>query len=135
MKKYQKIRFSGDVTSHKNGSARLSIKTVVTMDRTMFMYTSIQFNEYIFSTNLFTMAIYYSVWIYNWIHNMKSGSSAIGIWSRSRFEPVADTLNNCHVWGCPKYVLEPKLQKPGVKIPKWDPRSRRGFNMGFSKMH
>ena len=28
-----------------------------------------------------------------------------------------------------------KLQKPGVKIPKWDPRSRRGVNIGFRKMH
>ena len=37
--------------------------------------------------------------------------------------------------GCPTYVLEPKLQKPGVKIPKWAPRSRRGVNMGFIKMH
>ena len=48
---------------------------------------------------------------------------------------MSETLRNCHVWGCPTHVLEPKLQKPGVKIPKWDPRSRRGVNMGFSKMH
>ena len=33
------------------------------------------------------------------------------------------------------YVQHPKLQKPRVKIPKWDSRSRRGVNMGFSKMH
>ena len=66
---------------------------------------------------------------------MQSGLSAIEIWSRSRFEPVSETLSNFHVWGCPTYVLEPKLQKPGVKIPKWAPRSRRGVNMGFSKMH
>ena len=24
---------------------------------------------------------------------------------------------------------------PGVKISKWDPRSQRGVNMGFRKMH
>ena len=45
------------------------------------------------------------------------------------------TLRKCHVWGCPTYVLEPKLQNPGVKIPKWDPRSQRGDNMGFRNMH
>ena len=66
---------------------------------------------------------------------MQSRLSAIGIWSRSRFEPVSETLSNCHGWGCPTYVLEPKLQKPGVKIPKWAPSSRRGVNMGFNKMH
>ena len=48
---------------------------------------------------------------------------------------MSETLSNCHVWGCPTYVLEPKLQNPVVKIPKWDPRSQRGVNMGFSNMH
>ena len=66
---------------------------------------------------------------------MQSGLSAIEILSRSRFEPVSETLSNCHVWGCPTYVLEPTFQKPEMKMPKWDPRSRRGVNMGFSKMH
>ena len=47
---------------------------------------------------------------------------------------MSETLSNFHVWGCPTYVLEPKLQKP-VKIPKWAPRSQRGVNMGFSNMH
>ena len=66
---------------------------------------------------------------------MKSGISAIEIWSRSRFEPVSETLSNCHVWDFPTYVLEPKLQNPGVHIRKWDPRSRRGINMGFRNIH
>ena len=66
---------------------------------------------------------------------MQSGLSAIEIWSSSIFEPVSETLSNCHVWGCPTYVLEPKLQKPGLKIPLWDPRSRRGVNMCFSKIY
>ena len=48
---------------------------------------------------------------------------------------MSETLSNCHVWFCPTYVLEPKLQNPGVKIPKWDPSSQRGVNMGFRKMH
>ena len=77
----------------------------------------------------------YAVWFYNPISDMQYGLSAIEIWSRSRFEPVSETLSNCHVWGCPTYVLESKLQKPRVKIPKWDPRSRIGVNMGFSKIH
>ena len=77
----------------------------------------------------------YAVWVYNQIPDMQSGLSDIEIWSRSRFEPVSETLSNFHVWGFPTYVLEPKLQKPGVKIPKWNPRIRIGVNMGFSKMH
>jgi hypothetical protein len=48
---------------------------------------------------------------------------------------AADVFANCHVWGCPVFVLEPKLRKSGVKIPKWNPRSRQGVNVGFSRLH
>ena len=87
------------------------------------------------SADIWPMEMYYSISLYKHIHDMQSGLSAIEIWSSSRFEPVSETLSNCHVWGCPTYVLEPKLQNPGVKIPKWDPRSRRGVNMVFIKMY
>ena len=33
------------------------------------------------------------------------------------------------------YVLEPKLQKSGVKIPNWASRSHFGIHVGFSKVH
>ena len=81
------------------------------------------------------MTKYYSVWVYNWIPDIQSGLSAIEIWFRSRFDTVSETISNCHVWGCPTYILESKLQKTGTQIPNWAPRSRRGVNMGFSKMH
>ena len=60
----------------------------------------------------------YDVWIYNMIPRIQSGLSDIDIWSGARLEPVSETLSNCHVWGCPIYVLEPKLQKLGVNISK-----------------
>ena len=66
---------------------------------------------------------------------MNSRLYAIAIWSRSMFEPVLEILRNFHVLGCPAYVLEPKFQNPGVKIPTRYPRNQRGVNMGFSKMH
>ena len=48
---------------------------------------------------------------------------------------MPETLSKCHVWVFPTYVLELKFQKPVVDIPKRDPRSQRGFNIGFSQMH
>ena len=135
LKKQQKIRFSGAGASHQNGAAERAIKTVVTMARSMLMHSALRYPEETFSTDLWPTEMDYAVWVYNRTPDMQSGLSAIEIWSRSRFEPVSETLSNCHVWGCPTYVLEPKLQKPGVKISKCPPRSRRGFNMGFSKMH
>ena len=43
-------------------------------------------------------------------------------------------LTATHVWGSPCYVLDPKIVE-GKKIPKWDPRSRQGKYMGYSKEH
>jgi hypothetical protein len=43
-------------------------------------------------------------------------------------------VQRLHVWGCPVYVLDPKLQD-GKKIPKWQPRARRGQFLGYSKDH
>ena len=39
-----------------------------------------------------------------------------------------------HVWGCPTYMLDPKLQD-GKKIPQWKPRSHRGVFLGFGKKY
>ena len=134
-KKQQKIWFSGAGASHKNGATERAIKTVVTMARIMLMHAALRWPEDILSTDLWPMEMDYAVWVYNRNPDMHSGLSSIEIWSRSRFEPVSETLSNCHVWGCTTYVLEPKLKKPGVKITIWDPMSRRGVNMGFRKMH
>ena len=66
---------------------------------------------------------------------MNSRLSSFEIWSRSRFEPVSESIINCYFWGFPTYVLEPKLHKPGVKITKWSPNSCREVNKGFRKMY
>jgi hypothetical protein len=39
-----------------------------------------------------------------------------------------------HVWGCPVYVLHPKIQQ-GQKLPRWAPRSKRGMFLGLSQQH
>ncbi len=38
------------------------------------------------------------------------------------------------MWGCPAYVLEPKLQN-GQKLPKWNRRSHLGQFLGYSDEH
>jgi len=48
--------------------------------------------------------------------------------------PSYQHLQRLHVWGCPVYVLDPKLQD-GKKLPKWQPRSRRGQFLGYSPQH
>ena len=40
-------------------------------------------------------------------------------------------LQCLHGWGCPNFVLDPKLQD-GKKLPKWSPRSCLGCFVGYS---
>ena len=79
LKKQQKIRFSGAGASHQNGAAERAIKTVVTMERTMLMHAELRCPEDTLSTDLWPMAIYYAVWVYNRTPDMQSGLSAIDI--------------------------------------------------------
>ena len=60
------------------------------------MYAALRYPEDILSTYLWPMAMDYAVWVYNRTPDMQSGLSAIEIWSRSRFEPVSETLRNFH---------------------------------------
>ena len=52
---YKEIRFSRSGGSHKNRAADHSIKTVVTMARTILIHSALIFSEDIFSTDLFPM--------------------------------------------------------------------------------
>ena len=132
---HQKISLSGVGAAHQNGVAERAIKTVVDMARTMLIHAAMRSPEGTIMAELWPMAVDHAVWIYNRVPRMDSGLSALEIWGRSTFLPTKDILSTCHTWGSPTYVLEPKLQKGGVKIPKWAPRSRHGAFMGFSRLH
>ena len=106
--------------------AERSTKTIINMTRKMLLHAALICHE----ETLFT-----DIWIYNRISNIKSGLYDIEIWLSSRLEPVSETLSNCHVWDYITYILELKLQKPGVNIPKRSSRSRRGVDMGFREIH
>ena len=134
----QDIRFSGSGAAHQNGVAERSIQTVVNMARTMMLHAALHAPDLV-TAELWPMALDHAVWIYNRIPRFGTGkcdgATPLELWSRSMHVPTRDILGNSHVWGCPVFVLEPKLQKSGVKIPKWAPRSRQGMNMGFSRIH
>jgi hypothetical protein len=79
------------------------------------------------------MALAHAAYVYNHTPNATSGIAPIEIFSCTQGDRQA--LRNLHTWGCPTYVLEPKLTEAGGKIPKWKPRSRRGQYMGTSPVH
>ena len=65
----------------------------------------------------------------------KNGLSPMEIFTGvTRVEEHSSVIETAHVWECPVYVLDPKLQD-GKKLPKWDPRARRGMYLGVSQDH
>ena len=104
------------------------------MARTLMLHAAMRTPGDFITAELWPMAIDHVVWMYNNVPNQKFGLSAQDLWSGSKTD-YQQLFSRLHVWGCPVYVLEPKLQKPTVKIPKWVPCSRRGIFMGFSRYH
>ena len=98
LKNQQKIIFSGDGTSHQNGSLDRTTKTVVTTKMATLMHDALRCTNDTLSTDICPMEMYYFIWIYNHISNIKSGISAIEILPISSFYPFTETLSNFHVW-------------------------------------
>jgi hypothetical protein len=84
-----------------------------------------------FDTKLWPFALSYAAWLYNHIPK-SNGLAPIEIFCGTRTS--CDYLRRARVFGCPVYVLDPRLQD-GKKIPKWEPRARRGQFLGFSAAH
>ena len=128
----QTIKFSGVGAHHQNGRAERAIQTVQNMARSMLLHAALQWKE-IYNPNLWPFALTHATHIYN-------NTPQKDLNWRSPIEIFCGTIVNCtylrrlRVWGCPVFVLEPRLQD-GRKIPKWEPKARMGQNLGFSESH
>jgi transposase InsO family protein len=127
----QTISFSGVGAQHQNGVAERAVKTVCEATRTIMLHAALRWPE-AYDSSLWPMAMNYAIDILNEVPRgtftlspEEVFSSSVGTHSR---------LLNAKAWGCPTYVLEPKLQN-SVKLPKWSPRTRRGQFLGFSPLH
>jgi hypothetical protein len=81
--------------------------------------------------SLWPMAVKYAAHVYNHMPKL-NGVCPADLFSGSAVPHHC--LLDLHVWGCPVYVLGPKLQQ-GQKLPRWQPRSRQGIFMGLSTQH
>ena len=72
-----------------------------------------------YDTRLWLFALNYAAWIYN--HTPKRNALA-PIELFCGIHTSCDYLHCTKVFGCPVFVLNPKLQD-GKKIPKWEPRA------------
>jgi hypothetical protein len=74
------------------------------------------------------MALSHAVYLHNHTPSQSNGLAPVEVFTKTKSDH--SELLNLHPWGCPAYVLQPKL-RGGNKIPKWEPRSRQGQYMGM----
>ena len=129
----QKITFSGVGAKHQNGVAERAVQTITKWARAMLLHATIHWPD---SANLelWPFAIRHAIFIWNHLPKQGTRLSPLEIFTRSTVSNVPGLLSRMHVWGCPVYVLDPKIQD-GKKLPKWSPRVRRGQFVGFSRQH
>jgi hypothetical protein len=83
--------------------------------------------------DLWPFAVDYAVYMHNHLPTRDSRISPTELFTNTLFTNY-NHLTRAHVFGCPVYVLDPRLQD-SKSIPKWTMRSRRGIYLGVSKIH
>ena len=82
---------------------------------------------------LWPFALEHAVTLWNHMPRNRSGLAPIELFTKTK-SPHHDVILNSRVWGCPTFVLDPKLQD-GNTLPKWSKKSRLGMNLGLSMKH
>ena len=130
-KKGQGLRLSATGAHHQNGTAERAIKTVMDRARTLMLHAIIHWPEER-DEQLWPLAVDYSLYLWNNTPKEGVGLSPEELFCKTKGDGTP--ILHSHVWGCPTYVLDPKLQD-GKSLPKWEPKARRGVFMGVSSMH
>jgi len=126
----QSITLSGVNQHNQNGIAERNIRTVCDRAQTMLFYAISKWPDEI-TIDLWPFALKLAVDV----HNATPGPSGLSpeeIFSKQKSR--ADRLVNFHTFGCPVFVLEPRLQQ-GLRILKWQPRSHQAIYLGHSPRH
>jgi hypothetical protein len=124
---HQLVHFCGTNAHHQNGVAERAIQTISNMVRAMILHACLHW-ENVIDSSLWPMAVKYVSHVYNQMPKL-NGVCPADFFSGSTVP--RHRLLDLHVWGCPVYVLDPKLQQ-GQKLPRWQPRSIQGIFMGLS---
>ena len=128
----QDIRYSGVGAKWQNGVAEGAIRTVVSKARTLMIHAALHWPEEEDET-LWPLALMHAAHLFNHTPGEMNGIAPFEIFASQ----VSDhkVIKSAHTWGSPVYVLEPRLTTAGGKVPKWQPRSRRGQYVGASPQH
>jgi hypothetical protein len=125
------MKFCGVGAHHHNGIAKRTIRSLSTSARTMLLHAMVHWPTKT-TLDLWPFAMEYSVYLWNRLPRSPSGLSPQEIFYSVKSNH--DELRNAKVWGCPTYVLDPRIQD-GKKLPRWEPCSKLGQFMGRSHEH
>ena len=117
---------------HQNGVAEWAIGTVQAMARAMLLHVQLHWPDG-FDPLLWPFALDYAVQI----HNNLPTKVKNGLCPNEVFMGIilgCGPLKQLCVFGCPCYVLNPRIQDR-KKFPKWESCAYAGQFMGFSKDH
>ena len=129
----QKQSFSGVGAKHQNAEAERAIQTIMYMARSFMVHAAQNWgDDGSADLALWSFAVDHAAWLYNRIPQRRSGLTPLEMITGCKDDHAE--LMRSHVWGCPVYVLDPKLQD-NHKIPKWNRRARMGQFLGFSREH
>lgn len=126
----QKVSFCGVNAHHKNEAAERGIMIVSECDRALLLFSACHWKGEV-TSETWPMADDYAVYLYNHLPNERDIAPVdlfTGVTAQRH------KLRDCNIWGGPVYVLNQVLQA-GKKLPRWQPRSRRGMFVGFSPAH
>jgi hypothetical protein len=128
----QRITFSGVGAHFQNGVAERNLQTITLWARTMMMHQLVHWPE-AFDAALWPFAMNHAVHLWNSMPRERNGLAPYEIFTGVKL-PSYSVLLQARVWGCPTYVLDPRLQD-GHKLPKWTKRARLGVYVGSSSSH
>lgn len=132
--KKQTQSYSGVGAKHQNAHAERTIQTISYWARTFMVHAALHWpSDGADSVRLWAFAVQHAAWLYNRLPNKHlNWKSPLEVFTKTKSDH-RDLLRS-HVWGCPAFVLEAKLQD-GQKLPKFDRRARMGQFLGFSDEH
>lgn len=128
----QKIDFSGVGAHHQNGVAERALQTVTSWARAMMLHQLLHWPDQ-YDSSLWPFAMDHATYLWNNLPRARGEHSPLELFSGTK-QPAEDTISRSRVWGCPAYVLDPRLQDQ-KKLPKWTKRSRCGMYLGASLDH
>ena len=125
----QTINFCGANAHHQNGVAERMIQTITYRARALLLHAMFHWPEVV-TSEFWPFPLRLVVDTHN-NSPLPNGLCPIELFANVKRRTH---IQDYHTFGCPAYVLDARLCNEG-RVPKWNPRARRGIYLGMSPEH